>query len=65
MKFERVLTVQSWDPTEKAVDLTRHMSGNERVSLLEDLRRDMSKVTHREYPSRLRRLLEVFERRRH
>lgn len=63
MKLERVLTISKWDKNEKGVDVTRHLTGDERVSLLEELRRDMSKVTHREYPSRLRRLLKITKRR--
>jgi hypothetical protein len=62
MRVERVLTVLKWDKNEKGVDQTRHLSGEQRVSLLEDIRRDMAKVTHHEYPSRLRRLLEISQR---
>ena len=59
---KRVLTITKFDPNEKACDHTRHLTGSERVSLLEDLRREMSKVTHREYPKRIRRVLEIFKR---
>jgi hypothetical protein len=62
MKFERVITVSRRDKDEKGIDVTRHLTGEERVSLLEDIRRDMAKVTHHEYPSRLRRLLEISQR---
>jgi hypothetical protein len=63
MKVERVLTVSKMNNIEKGIDFTRHMSGEERVSLLEDLRREMTKVGHYEYPRRLRRVLEVSKRR--
>jgi hypothetical protein len=59
---KRVLTITKFDPNEKACDHTRHLTGRERVSLLEDLRREMSKVTHREYPKRVRRVLEIVKR---
>ena len=39
--------------------LTEHMTGDQRVSLLEDIRRTMAKVQNYEYPKRLRRVLEV------
>jgi hypothetical protein len=37
------------------------MTGSQRVSLLEDIRREMAKVRHNAYPRRLRRVLEVAE----
>ena len=62
MKVERILTVTRIDPNEKGIDLTRHMTGRERVSLLEELRIEMSRVAKYDYPQRLRRVLEVFRR---
>jgi len=62
MKVERTLTVTRMNPDEKAIDLTRHMTGRERVSLVEDLRIEMAKVQKYEYPQRLRRVLEVVKR---
>ncbi len=62
MRIARVLTVGRFDPEEKGIDLTRALSGDERVSMVEDLRRQMSKVTQNEYPRRLRRVLEVAHR---
>ena len=62
MKIEPVLTVGPGTPGERGIDLTRHLTGDERVSLLEDLRREMAKVTGREYPPRLRRVLTVARR---
>ena len=60
--MKRVLTISQFDPNEKACDHTRHLTGDERVSLLEELRREMSKVSHREYPKRLRRVLTIAKR---
>ena len=60
--MDRTLTVSRFDPNEKACDHTQHLTGDERVSLLENLRQEISKVTHREYPQRLRRVLEVVKR---
>lgn len=62
MKVERILTVAKADPNEKGIDLTRHLTGRERVSMLEDLRIEMAKVAKYEYPQRLRRVLEVSKR---
>ena len=62
MKVEPILKVGKINREEKAIDLTCHINGRERVSLLEELRREMSKVTHHEYPRRLRRILEVSKR---
>ena len=62
--MKRILTISKFDPNEKACDHTRHLTGDERVSLLEQLRREMSKVSHREYPKRLRRVLTVAKRNR-
>ena len=62
MKVERTLTVEKWNPNEKGVDLTRDLTGNERVSLVEDLRVEMAKVRNYEYPQRLRRVLEIAHR---
>ncbi len=62
MKISKVLTVGKFDPEEKGIDLTRGLSGDERVSMVEDLRQQMSKVTQSEYPQRLRRVLEIAHR---
>lgn len=62
MKIEKTLTVTKMDPNEKAIDLTRHMTGRERVSLLEDLRIEMARMAGYEYPQRIQRVLEVVKR---
>ena len=60
--MERVLSILKKDPNEKAWDNTTHLTGNECVLIVEYLRREVSKVTKREYPQRLRRVLEVVKR---
>ena len=62
LRLERKLTVSHINRNEKAVDLTAHMDALSRLSLLEDLRMEMAKVTHDEYPSRLRRVLTITKR---
>jgi hypothetical protein len=63
MKIEKILTIEKSNRCEKGIDLTKNLSGNERVSLVEDLRREITKVRHYEYPLRLRRVLEISKRR--
>jgi len=62
MRIERVLSVERVNPNEKGIDLARHMTAREQLSLLEDLRIEMSKVAKYEYPQRLRRVLEITKR---
>ena len=59
MKLQRVLSLGNINDGLNGARLTEHMTGNERVSLLEEIRRDMAKVQNHEYPKRLRRVLEV------
>jgi hypothetical protein len=59
MRVKRVLSVGKFDPAEKGIDLTRHLSGDERVSMVEDLRQQMAKVAGYEYPTRLKKVLQV------
>lgn len=53
MKLQKILTIEKFNRNEKGIDHTRYLTGNDRVSLVEDLRREMAKVTHNEYPLRL------------
>jgi hypothetical protein len=62
MKVAGILTILKSDPGEKAIDSTRHLTGDERISMVEDLRQEMVKVTHYEYPKRLRRVLTIAKR---
>ena len=57
--MEKILSIGKVNSNEKGIDLTQNYSGDQRVSMLEDLRRQISKVTQHEYPGRLRRVLEI------
>jgi hypothetical protein len=61
MKLKRVLSVGHMNDGFDGARLTEHMTGNQRVSLLEDIRREMAKVANYEYPKRLRRVFKVVE----
>ncbi len=61
--MKRVLNITKVDPHERGCDQASHLTGDQRVLSLEALRREVSKVTNREYPQRLRRVLEVVKRR--
>lgn len=62
MAIDKVLSFATANEKEKGIDRTAHLTGDERVSLLEDLRQEMAKVTGYEYPQRLRRILEITRR---
>lgn len=62
MAIDKVLSFSTINNQEKGVDYTHHLTGDERISLLEDLRQEMAKVTGHEYPQRLRRVLEITHR---
>ena len=62
MKLKKVLSIGHISDDFTGARLTRNMTGNQRVSLLEEIRRDMAKVQRYEYPARLRRVLEITER---
>lgn len=50
------------DTQPKGFERTSHMSGEERVSLLEELRYELSTVTGNDYSQRLRRVLSYSKR---
>jgi hypothetical protein len=62
MQVDKSLSITKFNPHEKAIDTTRHLTPGERISMVEDLREEMAKVTHHEYPQRLRRILEIVKR---
>jgi hypothetical protein len=62
MKLQRVISVGHVSDGVRGGRATRHMSSAERLSLLEDIRREAARVFHYEYPRRLRRVLEVVDR---
>ncbi len=61
MKLKKVISVGCINDNLNGANLTRNLTGNQRVSLLESIRRDMQKVTRYECSGRLRRVLEVVE----
>ena len=61
MKLKRVLSTGDHSDNLRGARLTEHLTGNRRVSLLEEMRRQAAKVFNHEYPRRLRRVLEVTE----
>jgi hypothetical protein len=61
MKLQRVISVGNLSDNLRGARATQHLTPSQRLSLLEDLRRDAAKVFNYEYPRRLRRVLEVTE----
>lgn len=62
MRVLRVLTTGSLTDRDRGAAATQHMTHSERLSLLEEIRREAARVFHHDYPRRLRRVLEVAER---
>ena len=62
MSEKRTFEVVRRDDNERGIDQTAHMTGAERLALLEVIRREVAKVTQREYPERVRRVFEVARR---
>jgi hypothetical protein len=50
------------DPQPKAFEQTAHLSGDERVSMLEELKYEMAAITGDDYSQRLRRILSYSKR---
>ena len=61
MKVERTIEIGRFEDEEKGIHQTRHLTSEERLSLLEDLRQDVARVTRNENPQRLRRVLDIVE----
>jgi len=59
MKLKKIISIGSITDDLSGSRLTQHLTGNQRVSLLEEIRRDMVKIKQYEYPGRLRRILKV------
>jgi hypothetical protein len=62
VKLIKKLTISDRSENFRGARLTKHLTGNQRVSLLEEMRREAMRVFHHEYPRRLRRVLEVTQR---
>jgi hypothetical protein len=62
MQIKRTLTIGHIDDKVKQSDYTKHLSGEERISLLEELRYDLGKFLNYDYSGRFERSLSVVER---
>jgi hypothetical protein len=62
MTLKRVISISKIHKRERGIDLTKHLTPNERISLLEELRKQTYFAIKHEYPGRLRRVLEVVKR---
>jgi hypothetical protein len=61
--LKRVLSYGKMDdPQPKAFEQTAHLSGDERVSMLEELKYEMAAITGDDYSQRLRRILSYSKR---
>ena len=61
MKIKKVLSLGHINDGFRGAQHTKHLTGNQRVSLLEELRRESARIFHYEYPRRLRKVLKVIE----
>jgi hypothetical protein len=62
MKIERKITLGHINDEVKHSDYTKNMTGEERISLLEELRYDLGKFLDYDYSGRFKRVLSVVER---
>lgn len=61
MKIERKITIASTHEKLHQSDFTRSLTGDERVSLLEELRYDLGKFLDYDYSGRFERVLSIAE----
>ncbi len=61
MKLKKVISVVPISNAMRGAQMTKHLTPKQRLSLLEDLRREAAKVCNYEYPQRIPRILEVVE----
>ena len=62
MTLQRVISFGHIKDNFRGAQTTMHLSAKNRLSHLEDLRREAARIFHYEYPRRIRRILEVVER---
>jgi hypothetical protein len=62
MKIERKITLGRIGEEVKHSDYTKNLTGEERISLLEELRYDLGKFLDYDYSGRFERILSVAER---
>jgi hypothetical protein len=61
MKIERKITLGRIGEEVKQSDYTKNLTGEERISLLEELRYDLGKFLDYDYSGRFKRVLSVAE----
>ena len=61
MKIERKITLGRIGEEVKQSDYTKNLTGEERISLLEELRYDLGKFLDYDYSGRFKRVLSVVE----
>ena len=61
MKIERTLSFGYIDEETKQSDYTKNLTGEERISLLEELRYDLGKFLGYDYSGRFERILSIVE----
>jgi hypothetical protein len=62
MKIDRKITLGRIGEEVKQSDYTKNLSGEERISLLEELRYDLGKFLDYDYSGRFERVISVVER---
>ena len=62
MKIERKITLGHINEKIKQSDYTKHLTGEERISLLEELRYDLGKFLGYDYSGRFERILSTVKR---
>jgi hypothetical protein len=65
MQIKRTLSITHIDDKVKQSDYTKHLSGEERISLLEELRYDLGKFLGYDYSGKIQRTLTVVEPEKH
>lgn len=65
MQIKRVLTLGHIDDKVKQSDYTKHLTGEERISLLEELRYDLAKLQGFDYSGKFERTLTVISPEKH
>ncbi|MGB7569394.1 MAG: hypothetical protein WBM07_16145 [Chitinivibrionales bacterium] len=62
MEIKRTISVANLNSKERNSDHTKNMTGDERISLLEELRYDLGKFLNYDYSRRFERSLSVVKR---
>jgi hypothetical protein len=62
MEIKRTISVANLNSKERNSDYTKNMTGEERISLLEELRYDLGKYLNYDYSRRFERSLSVVKR---